>query len=85
VVDAVNGSGPKVSHLIVVGASAGGIEALSTLVSTLRPDLPAAVVIAQHLDPKRPSHLGEILARRTELPVRTVSGEEPLTPQHRSH
>jgi len=65
-------------HLVVVGASAGGIEALSALVSALPSDLPAAVVIAQHLDPKRPSHLGEILARRSVLPVRTVVDREML-------
>lgn len=77
-VDAVNGSVSKVTHLVVIGSSAGGIEALSTLVGTLSADLPAAVVIAQHLDPQRPSHLGEILSRRTTLPVRTVTGAETL-------
>src|SRR5690242_12657478 len=58
--------------LVVVGSSAGGIEALSTLVATLAADFPAPVVLAQHLDPRHPSHLGEILARRSTLPVRTV-------------
>jgi two-component system CheB/CheR fusion protein len=52
------------SHLVVIGASAGGIEALSTLVSTLPADFPAPLVIAQHLDPRQPSHLQEILAHR---------------------
>ncbi len=52
-----------VDQLVVVGSSAGGIEALSVLVGSLPADLPAAVVIAQHLDPDRPSHLGAILAR----------------------
>ncbi|MFI5276192.1 MAG: chemotaxis protein CheB, partial [Ktedonobacterales bacterium] len=49
------------TQLVVVGSSAGGIEALQTFVSTLPRDFPAPIVIAQHLDPKRPSHLGEIL------------------------
>ncbi len=61
------------SPLIVVGSSAGGIEALTTLVGTLHTPFPAPIVIAQHLDPTRPSHLGEILARRTALPVLTVA------------
>src|SRR5919197_1741913 len=68
------------SQLVVVGSSAGGVEALSTLVSTLPTDFPAPVVIAQHLEPTRLSHLGEILARRTSLPVRTVAAREPLEP-----
>src|SRR6266540_4574779 len=68
------------SQLVVVGASAGGVEALSTLVSTLPADLAAPVVIAQHLDPTRTSHLGEILERRSTLPVRTVAGSERLMP-----
>ena len=50
------------SYLVVVGSSAGGIEALSELVSTLPEGLPAPVVIAQHLDPDRESRLQEIRA-----------------------
>ncbi|WP_438031013.1 CheR family methyltransferase [Sorangium sp. So ce233] len=65
-------------QLVVVGCSAGGIEALCTLVATLRAPFPAPLVIAQHLDPRRPSHLGEVLGRRSELPVRTVAAVVPL-------
>ncbi|MBV9323525.1 MAG: PAS domain S-box protein [Chloroflexi bacterium] len=64
--------------LVVVGASAGGIEALSTLVSTLHPSFPAPIILAQHLDPSRFSHLREILANRAGLPVQTVQDREPL-------
>jgi two-component system CheB/CheR fusion protein len=67
-------------HLIVVGASAGGIEALSALVSGLPADLPAPIVVAQHLSPHRISSLAEILSRRAPLPVRTVQAHEPLEP-----
>jgi two-component system CheB/CheR fusion protein len=63
---------------VVVGASAGGIEALSTLVSSLAAGFPAPLVIAQHLDPSRPSSLGDILARHTTLPVRLVTDHAPL-------
>ncbi|MDQ5851392.1 MAG: PAS domain-containing protein, partial [Chloroflexota bacterium] len=68
------------SQLVVVGSSAGGIEALSTLVATLPTSFPAPIVIAQHLDPARPSHLGAILARRSALPVVTVQEHAPLRP-----
>src|SRR5947209_9088668 len=65
-------------QLVVIGASAGGIDALSTLVSTLATDFPSPILIAQHLDPYRLSYLREILARKSSLPVRTVQDREPL-------
>ncbi|CAA9484928.1 MAG: Multidomain signal transduction protein including CheB-like methylesterase, CheR-like methyltransferase and BaeS-like histidine kinase [uncultured Rubrobacteraceae bacterium] len=70
----------KNTHLVVVGSSAGGIEALSTLVSTLPEGLDAPVVIAQHLHPERESRLPEILGRRSSLPVRTVVDHDHLEP-----
>jgi len=65
--------------LVVVGSSAGGVGALSTLVSTLNENFPAPIVLAQHLDPQRPSHLGSILERRSHLPI-VVVGEHSPTP-----
>jgi two-component system CheB/CheR fusion protein len=66
--------------LIVVGASAGGIGAILTLVASLPSDFPAPVIVAQHLDPNRRSQLGELLASRSKLPVRTASGNDSLEP-----
>jgi two-component system CheB/CheR fusion protein len=66
------------SQLIVIGSSAGGIEALSRVVADLPADLPAAVVLAQHLDPKRASHLAEILERHTTLRLKVVETTTPL-------
>jgi two-component system CheB/CheR fusion protein len=66
------------TDLVVVGSSAGGIEALSVLVSTLPRDFPAPIVLAQHLDPNRPSNLGPILERRSTLPIMIVSAHTPL-------
>jgi two-component system, chemotaxis family, CheB/CheR fusion protein len=66
------------THLVVVVSSAGGIGALSGLVSSLPEDFDAPIVVAQHLDPKRESHLHEILARKSPLPVKTVTEHEPL-------
>ncbi|HKS10537.1 MAG TPA: CheR family methyltransferase [Pyrinomonadaceae bacterium] len=67
------------NDLVVVGSSAGGVGALSTLVSTLNKNFPAPIVLAQHLDPQRPSYLGSILERRTTLPI-VVVGEHSPTP-----
>lgn len=63
--------------LVVVGSSAGGVGALSVLVSTLPEDFPAPIVLAQHLDPLRPSNLNTILERRSKLPIVLVRDQEP--------
>lgn len=55
--------------IIVVGASAGGVEALSTLVGDLPEDLPAAVFIVLHMGPQSATVLPAILSRRTKLSV----------------
>lgn len=63
--------------IIVIGASAGGVQALSTLVAQLPPDLPAAVFIVLHIPTDFPSLLPNILARDSHLPVaHAVNGEE---------
>ena len=66
-------------QLVVIGSSAGGIEALTRLVADVPGDFDAAIVIAQHLDPRRPSHLAEILERHATLPVRVVADGDPLS------
>jgi two-component system chemotaxis response regulator CheB len=68
-----NGNRKKREHspecLIAIGASAGGVEALTYLVARLPVDLPAAVVVVLHLSPHLPSHLAHILARAGLLPA----------------
>jgi two-component system CheB/CheR fusion protein len=71
-------STPIAPSLVVIGASAGGIEALTTLVSTLPTPFPAPIVVAQHLDPTRQSQLESILARQSTLPVQTVTADTAL-------
>jgi two-component system CheB/CheR fusion protein len=68
----------QVEKLVVIGSSAGGVEALSILVGGLRSDFAAPLVIAQHLDPTRLSHLSAILERRTSLPVVAVQDNASL-------
>src|SRR5262249_1351982 len=55
--------------IIVIGASAGGVEALSELVMGLPADVPAAVFIALHVPAHSKSSLPAILARRGALPA----------------
>ena len=66
------------AQLVVIGSSAGGIEALTRVVASLPADFRTPIVIAQHLDPRRPSHLGEILSRHANLPVRVVEDTASL-------
>src|SRR4051794_30620531 len=55
--------------IIVIGASAGGVEALTQLVRTLPADLPASVFIVLHISPHSRSVLPSILQRNSPLPV----------------
>jgi chemotaxis response regulator CheB len=59
--------------IVAIGASAGGIEALSDLISHLPADTGMAFVLVQHLDPKHHSILTELLARKTSMKVSEVS------------
>ncbi len=64
--------------IIVIGASAGGVHALSTLVADLDPKLPAAVFIVLHISAKSPSLLPSILAREAMLKVAHAVNGEPI-------
>ncbi|HEX2524214.1 MAG TPA: chemotaxis protein CheB, partial [Terriglobia bacterium] len=55
--------------IVGIGASAGGLEALTSLLQALPVDTGLAFVIIQHLDPKHESMLPDILARSTRMPV----------------
>lgn len=64
--------------VVVMGASAGGVEALATVVDGLPPDLPAAVFVVLHISSA--SVLPAILARRARLPVRAAVHGERVEP-----
>jgi two-component system chemotaxis response regulator CheB len=64
--------------IIVIGASAGGVQALSKLVQDLPADLPAAVFIVLHIPANIPSVLPAILAREAKLEVAHAIHGEPV-------
>src|SRR5687767_13350258 len=55
--------------IIVIGASAGGVQALSELVRALPANLPAAAFIVLHISANAPSYLPVILAREAKIRV----------------
>lgn len=65
---------------VVIGASAGGIEALAVLLPALPPGLRAPVIIVLHLPRDRPSVLAEIFGRKCALPVREAEDKELVAP-----
>ncbi|WP_446745703.1 chemotaxis protein CheB [Silvibacterium acidisoli] len=56
-------------NVVVIGASAGGVEAVRKLISLLPADLPAAVFITLHLPERGQSPLTDIFSRESALPV----------------
>lgn len=55
--------------VVAMAASAGGLPALSHVLSNLPPDFPAAIVMVQHLDPRHRSLMADILSRRMQFKV----------------
>jgi two-component system chemotaxis response regulator CheB len=66
--------------IVVVGASAGGVEALTQLVRALPADLPAALFVVCHIPPAVPSRLPQILSRQGPLPAAHPRDGEPIRP-----
>jgi two-component system chemotaxis response regulator CheB len=65
---------------VAIGASAGGVEALSVLLPALPSKSTAAFFIVLHLPRDRPSMLVEIFSRKCALPVREAEDKESVAP-----
>src|SRR3954466_999831 len=64
--------------IVVIGASAGGVEALSALVAQLPPDLDASVFVVVHIPSSATSVLPQILSRRGNLPAVHPADGNPI-------
>ncbi|AOH83211.1 hypothetical protein AWL63_03700 [Sphingomonas panacis] len=66
--------------IVVIGASAGGVEALQRLSASLPPDFPAAIFVAQHLSPNGRSLLPLLIGRVGPLPASSPEDGEEIVP-----
>jgi two-component system chemotaxis response regulator CheB len=72
-------SGRRIA-LVVIGGSAGGVDALIGLLPAIPPDYRSTVVCILHVPPDRESRLAELFEARAALPVREARDKEPIEP-----
>jgi two-component system chemotaxis response regulator CheB len=65
-------------RVVVIGASAGGVEALKSVLCGLPADFPAAVFVVLHIPPFTDSALARILSRCGSLPARQPANGDPI-------
>jgi len=66
--------------IIVIGASAGGVEALLELLSGLPENFPAALLVVVHTTPTRPNHLPHVINYRSKLPAHQAQQGQSIEP-----
>ena len=68
--------------IVGIGASAGGLEAFTQLLSGIPPDTGMGFVLVQHLDPGHESHLCDLLSRATKMAVAEASDGHRIAANH---
>lgn len=63
---------------VVIGSSAGGIKALSSVLSALPSEFPLPIIIVQHLHPNSDSYLARILEQKCGLKVKQADEKEKI-------
>ncbi len=71
---------PAVRLVVGIGASAGGLEALRALFEGMPGGLGCCFLVAQHLDPNRPSLMADLIGREAVLPVAEAVDGQVLKP-----
>jgi two-component system chemotaxis response regulator CheB len=65
---------------IAIGGSAGGFDALTTLLEGLPKPFVPAILVVLHIPPDRPSQIAALFAQRCRLPVREALDKEAIEP-----
>ena len=65
---------------VVVGASAGGVEALLTIFKDLPADFGLPIIVVLHIPDERRSQLAEVFDRRLSIAVKEAGDKEPIIP-----
>ena len=65
-------------YIVVLAASAGGLKAISEILTNLPEDFPAPIALVQHLSPNHRSYIAEILNSRTALRVKLAEVGDSL-------
>lgn len=66
--------------IVAIGASAGGLDAISELLKHLPSDTGMAFIYVQHLSPDHESKLTEILSKKTEMDVQEIHDMDQIKP-----
>jgi two-component system, chemotaxis family, protein-glutamate methylesterase/glutaminase len=64
--------------IVAIASSAGVLKVLIAVLAGLPSDLPASIMVVQHLDPNHKSLMAEILSRKTQLKVKEAEDGETL-------
>lgn len=75
-------AGHRVTRVVGVGASAGGLEAIGEFLAAVPADSGLAIIVVQHQDPQRKGMLPELLQRHTSMPVREIHHMMAIEPDH---
>ena len=70
----------ELDFVVGIGASAGGLASIESLLRRVEPDSNSALVIIQHLSPDLTSSMGEILTRSTQMDVRIIQHQQVIEP-----
>jgi two-component system chemotaxis response regulator CheB len=63
---------------VVIGSSAGGIQALSTVLSALPKEFPLPIIVVQHLHPDSGTYLAQIFANKCPLKIKQADEKESI-------
>ncbi|QWW71155.1 chemotaxis protein CheB [Rhizobium sp. WYJ-E13] len=68
----------SIFEAVVIGASAGAVDALSDILPALPPSFPIPIIIVVHIPPQKPSIMADLFDAKCSLLVKEAEDKEPL-------